>query len=79
MTYTPDTVPGVSTRATLAFERRALSRRADVRVAVLCKRPDAAGSLLPGHRTPLSGSGMAQTVPVSVRSAYLRVSPGGED
>jgi Bacterial SH3 domain len=77
VTYTPETVPGVSTRATLAFERRTLSRSAAVRVAVLCKRPDASGSLLPGGRTPLTGDPAADTVQIDVRSAYLRESPRG--
>jgi RNA polymerase sigma factor (sigma-70 family) len=77
VTYTADTVPGVSTRATLAFERRALSRPSDVRLAVLCKRADASGSLLPGGRTPLTRGPTSSTVQVGVRSSYLRVSPGG--
>jgi hypothetical protein len=44
--YSPGTIVGMSTTARIVFEGRRLAAPAQATVGTLCKRPDAAGSLL---------------------------------
>lgn len=44
--YSPTTIVGASTTARIVFEDRRLAAPQQITVGTLCKRPDAAGSLL---------------------------------
>ena len=46
----PDTIPGHSTRARIVFGRAILPRDYDATVGVVCKRPDASGSIAENPR-----------------------------
>ena len=66
-TYVAPTIARSSRVATIA-----LSGRGRVAVAVLCRRPDARGSLVPP-----AAAGHRDTVVVCARHAYLRTRPDG--
>jgi RNA polymerase sigma factor (sigma-70 family) len=67
------TVIGYSTRANIYFGRAILPRDYDVTVGVLCRRPDANGSIADNPRTTKAGE---QAGRVCDASAYLYRAPG---
>lgn len=67
------TVIGYSTRADVYFGRAILPRDYDVTVGVLCRRPDANGSIADNPRTTQAGE---QAGRVCDSSAYLYRAPG---
>ena len=67
------TTIGFSTRARIDFGRAVLSRDYDVTVGVLCRRPDARGSIADDPRTTRRGEEAGR---VCVSSAYLYREPG---
>lgn len=73
--YTPTTIVGASRTARVRFGRRTLRRPATARVSVLCKVPDARGSIVAG--APGAGQAAARTARVQVPHAYLHLSPAG--
>ena len=72
-TYAPGTVVGSSTRARVLVDPRPGSRTA--RLTMLCKAPDATGSIVAGGTGATASSGAL--LRVKVRSAELLVAPGG--
>ncbi|HWT94038.1 MAG TPA: SH3 domain-containing protein, partial [Solirubrobacteraceae bacterium] len=75
-TYAPSTTVGVSTTAQVAVEQRRAPRDATFQVAILCKRPGDAGSLVPGG-TDARAAGVEQARTVS-KETYLLTEPGGD-
>jgi hypothetical protein len=67
------TIIGASTRARIDFGRAVLPRDEVATVGVLCRRPDASGSLSSAPRKPRPGERAAK---VCAASAYLYRSPG---
>jgi hypothetical protein len=67
------TIIGFSTRARIDFGRTILPRSYDVTVGVLCRRPDANGSIVHNPRLPHPGE---QPGRVCVSTEYLYHSPG---
>ena len=75
--YAPGTVVGSSTTAHVRFERRSLPAPATAKVSILCKVPDARGSVVAGDPATARAAGRGVTVSVKVPHAYLHVSPDG--
>jgi RNA polymerase sigma factor (sigma-70 family) len=67
------TIIGFSTRARIDFGRAILPRSYDATVGVLCRRPDANGSIVDNPRLPRRGE---QPGRVCARTEYLYRSPG---
>ena len=68
--YVPPTVPGASRTATVAVSGRAGTQAT---VGVLCRRPDATGSIVAGQ----AAAGHAARERICVAHAYLHARPGG--
>ena len=71
--FYPDTIPGHSTRARIVFGRAILPRDYDATVGVVCKRPDANGSIAENPRVTQPGE---QPGRVCDASAILYRKPG---
>ena len=69
----PDTIPGHSTRARIVFGRAILPRDYDATVGVVCKRPDARGSIADNPRVTQPGERAGR---VCDSSAILYRKPG---
>lgn len=67
------TIIGFSTRARIDFGRAILARSYDATVGVLCRRPDASGSIVDNPRLPRRGERPGR---VCARTEYLYRSPG---
>jgi RNA polymerase sigma factor (sigma-70 family) len=77
-TYAPGSTVGVDTVARLVVTpNRRLERPATVRVGVLCKQPDRQGSIVAQRPGRARAAARGTPLAVSVRSAYLHVSPAG--
>ena len=74
--YAPGTIIGRSSTAKVRFQRRALDAPATVRVSILCKVPDARGSVVADAPRSTFGVGAA-TVTVKAPHAYVHSSPNG--
>ena len=72
-TYAPGTIVGASTRAQVLVEPRPGAKVA--RITMLCKAPDATGSIVAGKAGAAAASGAL--LRVRVRSAELLAAPGG--
>lgn len=67
------TIVGYSTRARIDFGRTVLPRASDATVGLLCRRPDANGSIVADPRLPRAGERPGR---VCADTAYLYRSPG---
>ena len=73
--YAPGTIVGVSRSASVIVQPRPGSKVASAVVTVLCKRPDASGSIVAG--TPQGRAASGITLHVKVTRAELFQRPGG--
>jgi RNA polymerase sigma factor (sigma-70 family) len=71
--FRQDTIPGHSTKARIVFRRAILPRDYDATVGIVCRRPDANGSIASNPRTP---QGKEQAGRVCDSEAYLYRKPG---
>jgi RNA polymerase sigma factor (sigma-70 family) len=71
--YASSTIVGFSKSARIVFERRRLAADTGIAVGTLCKRPDAAGSLL---AAPVGLAAARRTQKVCASRAYLYETPG---
>jgi RNA polymerase sigma factor (sigma-70 family) len=75
--YAGGTVVGTSSEAKIRFTGRALERDGKATVSILCKVPDASGSVVAQEPGTARAAGGRETVRVAVPHAYLHDSPDG--